>query len=164
MGTGTPGRAVGLFVKWAFLIMGILFLAGSLISAHRTQSFLRQCVTAQGKVVALKPVHSSRNNSISYAPVFRFDVPGWHFATVVSHTSSRPPAFKVGEGVTVLYQPGHPEDAVIDSFGQLWLGDLVFGIAGAMSIGMALLIFVASPKVNRDVLVQPDSGSGITRL
>ena len=114
--------------------MGPLFLGGALISAHYTQKFLRESVTTQGRIVALKPVRSSRDNSISFAPVFRFDVPGWHFTTVVSHTSANPPAFKPGEMVTVHYKQGHPDDAVIDSFEQLWLGDWVFGSVVASSL------------------------------
>ncbi|HUD15383.1 MAG TPA: DUF3592 domain-containing protein [Terracidiphilus sp.] len=164
MQSATPGRVVLLLVLGGMLGMGTLFLGGALISAHFTQKFLRTSVTAQGRVVALRPVRGGQHNSLTYAPVFRFDVPGTHFSTVVSNTSSSPPAFKVGEVVTVHYQPGHPEKAVIDSFGQLWLGDLVFGISGAMAIGIGLLILVVTRKVKKQVQAVSDSGSGITRL
>jgi hypothetical protein len=90
-------------------------------------------------LVGLKPVHSARNGSITYAPAFRFNVPGTHFSTVVSRTSSNPPAFKWGERVTVRYPAGHPEQAVIDSFGQLWLRVWAFGGFGAVFCGTALL-------------------------
>ena len=66
--------------------------------------------------------------------------------------------------MTVHYQPGHPEKAVIDSFGQLWLSDVVFGISGAISIGIGLLILFVARKVKRQVQAAADSGSGITRL
>ena len=164
MGAANPGRVIVLLIMWATLVTGILSLGGALISAHFTQQFLRTSITAQGRIVALKPVRVGPHNSLSYAPVFRFDVPGTHFSTVVSNTSSSPPAFKVGETVTVHYQQGHPEKAVIDSFGQLWLGDLAFGIAGAISIGIGLLILVASRNLNRKSMALPDSGSGITRF
>ena len=164
MQSATPGRALWLLIKWTFLLMGPLFLGGALISAHHTQKFLRDSITVQGRVVALKPVHNTRGNSITYAPVFRFDVVGWHFATVVSNTSSNPPVFKVGQVVQVHYQKGHPEDAVIDSFGQLWLGDLVFGSVGALFTGISLLILVYGRKGRRRDLVLSNDGSGITRL
>ena len=164
MESGTPGRVLLLLIMWTFLGMGLLFLAGALISAHFTQQFLRRGVTVQGRVVALKPVRSTRDNSITYAPVFRFDVPGSHFATVVSNTSSCPPAFKAGEVVTVHYQQGHPEKAVIDSFEQLWLGDWVFGSVGALSTGIGLLILISTRKRGRRDLIPSDAGSGITRF
>ena len=153
-----------LLIMWTFLGMGLLFLAGALISAHFTRQFLRRSVTVQGRVVALRPVHNTQHNSITYAPVFRFDVPGSHLATVVSNTSSSPPAFKVGEVVTVHYQQGHPEKAVIDSFGQLWLGDVVFGSFGTLSTGIGLLILMSTRKRNRRDLIPSDAGSGITRF
>ena len=164
MQSATPGHALRLLIKWTFLVAGPLFLAGALISAHRTQQFLRQSIAVQGKVVALKPVHDSRDNSISYAPAFRFDVAGSHFATVVSNTSSKPPAFKVGEAVQVHYQQGHPENAVIDSFEQLWLGDWVFGSVGALFTAISLLILVYGHKSRRRNQAMPNDGSGITRL
>lgn len=164
MPSRNPGRVIVLLILWATLGTGILSLAGALISAHSTQQFLHNSVTAQARIVALKPVHIGRYSSISYAPVFRFDVPGTHFATVVSNTSSNPPAFKVGEVVTVSYPPGHPEKAVIDSFGQLWSVDLAFGVFGALATGFGLLILFAIHTSRRQKLAPPDSPSGITRL
>jgi hypothetical protein len=164
MESATPGRVVWLLIKWTFLLMGPLFLCGALISAHHTQQFLRRSVTAQGRVVFLKPVRSLSDNKVSFAPVFRFDVPGTHFTTVVSHTSSSPPAFKVGEWVTVHYEQGHPEGAVIDSLGQLWLGDWIFGGVGAGMTCVSLLILVAGRKGKRRDLGPSGDGSGITRL
>lgn len=164
MQSATPGRPLWLLIKWTFLVMGPLFLGGSLISAHRTQQFLRDSIAVQGRVVALKPVHSTRDNSITYAPVFRFGVVGSHLATVVSNTSSNPPAFKPGQVVQVHYQQGHPEHAVIDSFEQLWLGDWVFGSVGAFFTAISLLIIVYGHKRKRSDPPRSNDGSGITRL
>lgn len=144
--------------------MGPLFLGGALISVHSTQRFLRESVTAQGRVVALKPLRSSRDNSISFAPVFRFDVPGSHFVTVVSKTSSNPAGFKPGQLVTVHYEKDHPENAVIDSFMQLWFGDLVFGVFGAFFTAISLLILVYGRMGKPRPLAAANDGSGITRL
>jgi hypothetical protein len=164
MESATLGRVVWLLIKWTFLLVGPVFLVGALISAYNTQMFLRRSVTVQGRVVGLKPVREPQHNSLSFAPVFRFNVPGTHFATVVSHTSSSPPVFKVGEMVTVHYEQGHPEGAVIDSFGQLWLGDWVFGGVGALFTCISLLILVYGRKGKRRNLGMSGDGSGITRL
>jgi hypothetical protein len=139
MRAAAQSRASQILGRIIFLCIGSAFLVGALVSAHRTQLFLRSCVTTQGWIVGLKPVHSARNGSITYAPAFRFNVPGTHFSTVVSRTSSNPPAFKWGERVTVRYPAGHPEQAVIDSFGQLWLRVWAFGGFGAVFCGTALL-------------------------
>jgi hypothetical protein len=163
MQSGTQNRVAWRVVKWTFLVIGPLFLLGALISTRSTQMFLRRSVTTEGRIVALKPVHSTRDNSVTYAPVFRFDVPGSHFATVVSHTSSNPPVFKLGEFVTVHYEQGHPQDAVIDSFGQLWLGDVIFGSLGTVFTGISILVLVATRKRRPRDVISPDSDAGILR-
>jgi hypothetical protein len=165
MQSANPGRAGQLVGSGVFLVFGLVALAGALISAYRTQTFLRTCMTVQGRIAGFKPVHSLRHNGTSYAPVFRFDVPGTHFATVVSHTSSSPPAFKVGEWVTVRYPAGHPERAVIDSFGQLWLMDLAVGSFGAVFFAVGLLTLVSGWRRSRRDLAFPnaDADVGIVR-
>jgi len=153
-----------LLIKWTFLVVGPLFLAGALISAHNTQQFLRRSVTVQGRIVVLKPVHNTRRHSVTYAPVFRFNVVGWHLVTVVSNTSSNPPAFKPGQVITVHYEKGNPEHAVIDSFEQLWFGDWVFGSVGALFTWIGLLILVYGRRGKRRDLAVSKDGSGITRF
>jgi hypothetical protein len=154
---GSSNR-VGQFV---FLVVGLGCLVGALIYAHRTQDFLRTSVTVQGRIAGFKPVHSSRNGLTTYAPVFRFEVPGSHFATVVSHTSSGSPAFKVGEGVTVHYPAGHPEKAVIESFGQLWLMDWAVGSFGAIFFATGLWTLVSGWKRNRQDLESPNADAQV---
>jgi hypothetical protein len=163
MQLATPGRALWQLIKWTLLVIGLLFVAGASISTFHTERFLRRSETTDAMVVALKPMRSSRNNSISYAPVFRFNVPGSHFVTVVSNTSSMPAGFKPGERVTVHYEKDHPEKAVIDSFMQLWFGDLIFGVFGAFSMGISLIFFVFERVVRRRNLPVSNDGSGITR-
>jgi hypothetical protein len=157
----TPARVLWQLVKWTFLSIGPLFLGGALIDAHFTQKFLRESVTVDGRIVGLKPVPSTRR--VTFAPVFRFPVEGSHPVTVVSNTSSNPPVFKPGEVVKVHYRKDHPENAMIDSFGQLWLGDVVFASVGVLSVGISVLILVAARKRKRPSLAVADDGSGIVR-
>jgi hypothetical protein len=65
--------------------------------------------------------------------------------------SSKPPAFRVGDKVAVLYNPDKPGDAQIDSFVERWLFLLVFGGLGAVfaSIGWGLLIALILGRVAR---------------
>jgi len=155
MRAAAQSRTSQILGRIIFLCIGSAFLVGALASAHRTQLFLRSCVTTQGWIVGLKPVHSARNGSITYAPAFRFNVPGTHFSTVVSRTSSNPPAFKMGE------------QAVIDSFGQLWLRAWAFGGFGALFCGASLLPPIFSMLRKPRDLPSPnpnsDSAVGIIR-
>lgn len=162
MVSAAPGRAGQLVGKFVFIFVGLGCLVGALTYAYRTQVFLRTSVTVQGRIAGFKPVRTTRNGLTTYAPVFRFDVPGSHFATVVSHTSSGSPAFKVGESVTVHYPPGYPEKAVIDSFGQLWFMDWAVGSFGALFLGIGMFTLVSGRR--RDLACpDPDSEVGIVR-
>jgi Protein of unknown function (DUF3592) len=161
MQSASRSRAGQLAGKLVFLVVGLGCLVGSLRYAYRTEVFLRTAVTVQGKIAGFKPVRTRRGGHTTYAPVFRFDVPGTHFATVVSHVSSGSPAFRVGEPVTVHYPPGHPEEAVIDSFGQLWLMDCAVGGFGALFFGIGMLTLVSGWRRNRRDLPSPDPGAQV---
>jgi hypothetical protein len=147
--------------KLVFLVVGLGCLVGAFRYAYRTEVFLRTSVTVQGRIAGFKPVRTIRTGRTTYAPVFRFDVPGSHFVTVVSRMSSGSPAFKVGESVTVHYPPGHPEEAVIDSFGQLWLMDCAVGGFGALFFGTGMLTLVSGWRRNRRDLPSPDPNAAV---
>lgn len=70
------------------------------------------------------------DDGVFYAPVFNFVVPHGRTYTIASYTGSNPPDFKIGKRVNVLYEKGNPENAKINSVGQLWLIEIVFGIMG----------------------------------
>jgi hypothetical protein len=161
MQSARPGRVGQLVGTCVFLVVGFACLGGALLYAYRTEVFLRTSVTVQGRIAGFKPVRTIRTGRTTYAPVFRFDVPGTHFATVVSHVSSGSPAFKVGESVTVHYPPGHPEEAVIDSFGQLWLMDCAVGGFGALFFGIGMLTLVSGWRRKRRDLPSPDPNAQV---
>jgi hypothetical protein len=65
---------------------------------------------------------------------------------VRSEVIADPPEFRVGQKVTVYYDPQHPQTARIDSWRQLWVGALmwivlgsVFGLVGAWPLLRLLL-------------------------
>jgi hypothetical protein len=60
-----------------------------------------------------------------------------------------PPPAKVGEHVSVRYDPANPYNAVIDQYWQIWFLPTLLGILGApfLLLGFAMLTFGPSPKV-----------------
>lgn len=111
--------------------------------AISTRSFLKQSVATQGTVTELAERVDREDNSVSYAPVFTFDAADGHRYRVVSHVSSNPPGFHVGEAVRVLYEPGNPQGARIDTFVQLWLTPLICGALGVVfsAVGAGLVFY-----------------------
>ena len=130
MATGTL-RAVRLLLGITFFVLGPCSLVGALVSAWRTHAFLARSVAVQGTVVQFKLVRGLHHANDGFAPIFTFAADGRSY-TLVSDYATAPPAFKVGERVTVHYEKGHPEEARLESFSQLWLFDLIAGSLGAL--------------------------------
>jgi hypothetical protein len=64
----------------------------------------------------------------SYAPVVEFMPPHGGPVRFTDGLGSNPPAFRVGEGVRVRYNPDDPHDARIDQFWHIWFVPTFFGI------------------------------------
>lgn len=87
------------------------------------------------------------------SPVVEYQVAG-KTLTYHSSLSSSPPAYVVGDQVTMLYHPDDPRKAQIDSFGERWLFPVVFTLVGVTSVIGSFALpsllrrFGASPKSN----------------
>jgi hypothetical protein len=123
-------RAVRLLFGVTFFVLGPCSLVWSLVSAYRTHAFLARSVAAQGVVVQLKEIRGLHADT-GLAPVFTFTADGRNY-TIASNYATSPPAFKIGEHVIVHYEKGHPEEARLESFTQLWLFDIIGGALGAL--------------------------------
>lgn len=74
-------------------------------------------------------------------PRVRF-VLGGVTVTITGAVGSNPPAYRVGQRVSVRYPPGKPRLAILADFQNLYLGDVAligFGVAG---VGVAVLLLV----------------------
>ena len=95
---------------------------------------------AEAVVTRLEPVRGRRGRT-TYAAWFTFRDPATHRSyTVKSKVNSNPPAFKVREKVEVLYPAGHPEDAVANTFMEVFLYTILLGGAFVVFgfLGLAL--------------------------
>ncbi len=92
----------------------------------------RNGVTTTGVVVSLEP-HSDEDGE-TYSPVVSFTAQGKSY-TFESSTSSDPPAYRVGEEVSLRYDPANPQRADIDSFvTSPWLYGIVLAVLGIATL------------------------------
>src|ERR1035438_4123745 len=160
MQSSSPGR-VARIVTWSvFFFVGLLFLGRALFGALLTESLLRESIAVDGRIVGLEQLHRVNRSGLTYAPVFRFTLENGQPFTVESRVHSNPPEFKVGDAVKVYYKRDHPEWAVIDSLGQLWMGDVALAFVAAVFIGMSALL---SRKSRQVVVVSEDGSATILR-
>ena len=119
------------------IIFGLIFfgIGGGL--AYRQIAFERQGAQVQGEVIGLSP--KCDDEGCSYSPVVRFTTQNGQTITFESTYSSSPPAYDVGEAVTVIHSYENPEKAIIKGGGLVF--QIIFMIVGGVIILFGLLFF-----------------------
>jgi len=130
-------------MKWIVLLMfgsigAVMFIAGS-VWGFKRWSLMRRGVEAVGVIVDSKESVSTESDSrgraigVSHAfhPVVQYSTPDGRRLSVTGTTGSGGSAdFSLGDHVKVYYDPESPEDSVIATFSQAWLGPLGVGLFG----------------------------------
>ena len=105
-------------------LSGVLLVALALAFAYPSWQLLRHAERASGTVVGLPGASSSSNTrriEVEYAV-------GDDIYMITSSVASSPPALRMGEEVTVLYDPANPADGTMESFLELWFVPMLLGI------------------------------------
>jgi hypothetical protein len=107
-----------------FAVVGLGLLIGGVLAIQPPRRFLATAISVPG-VVTENVWHEDRrsNNSRSWAfyPRIQFVTTDGQQISFITNTGSSPPAYRVNEPVTILYDPQQPYHAYIKSFSQLWL-------------------------------------------
>ena len=132
-------------VKLVFGLVGVVMLVGAWLLYQNTTEFIASASRAQGEVIELLRVESSRRNSSdTWRPLVRFKAPSGEIVEFAPSSSSSPPAYDKGEVVGVFFDPADPKDARLDGFFDLWGGATIVGGLGAVflvfAIGMHFLL------------------------
>lgn len=124
----------------SFAAIGVLLLGVSawLVVEHRRFATAAQRV--DGIVTRLERNPGGRSGTFHAFVQFR---DGDRTVEVRSRTASSPPAFAVGEAVTVLYEPGRADQARIEAFSEQYLLVSIFGGLGMVftAVGLGILFF-----------------------
>lgn len=98
----------------------------------------------------------------SMSPCFTFTLESGKPFTVASRVGSNPPEFKPGESVRVYYRRDHPEWAVINSLGQLWMDDVALAFVGLIFIAFGTVLTLARMSARRIVVESDDPDPAAT--
>lgn len=134
---------MGKVVVWVgsiFAAVGLLFAVGAALVFLKDRSFADSGVRAPGTVIEMIGSRDS-DDSYTYKPVVEFRDADGQRHVFASSVSSSPPQYSTGEAVTVIYAPGSPDRAIIDSFVDRFLMPLIFGGLGTVfaMIGLGIL-------------------------
>ena len=126
------------------LLVSIGMIGGGVYWYNVNTAFVDTAVRTKGEVVDVKRIEETRRRDgrtreeVTYYPVVEFDDGDGQTHEFRSSAGSNPPAYSEGDRVEVLYDPGDPQQASINSFTSLWVGPLVTGGLGAVFALMSL--------------------------
>lgn len=135
-------------MKWLGLLFGAIgigLVALGVWSLAETQRFLTGAQRAEGVVTRME--WSTRGTAYAFVQFHDGDRP----VEIRSRTGSSPPAFSVGQKVTVLYQPGAAEQGVIENFWEQYLLAALSGLLGTVfaAVGGGFLLVPALARRRR---------------
>lgn len=124
------------------IIIANLFFAGfclwGVYAGYVSLKLEQNGETITGEVVRLEESDSSEGGCCVYSPVIEFDINGQTYS-FEGDNASDPPAYEVGEEVSVLYDPADPDTAQINKWSERWLFPLI--IIPAMIITALIVNF-----------------------
>lgn len=140
-------------MDWLFplgsTLFGAVFVAFGVHSLRARRSFARRAVPALGQVTELRwrdiATPGSGRVSLVAFPVLRFQTPDGRTVVAESSAGRNPAPARVGQQVTVLYDPDDPTQAALegDSVGSvLYICFIIFGAFFLVS-GLGRLVVVA---------------------
>ena len=128
---------ISLVIGSAFIVVG-----GWWVHRSHADEFIFSRVAAQGQVVENRPVYVASSSTgrgflggTFYRAIVRFRAQGGRDLTVDDWIALHPPSFRVGQSVTLFYDPEDPQHAMID---RGWKNYLAPGIPGVMGFLMIL--------------------------
>lgn len=136
---GSPPSKPSMAIFWLFLSIAAAALLVTGASAAWTARAMLRELSAQGVVVDLLRREDSEGWVYIY-PVVEYPLPGYGRLTVQTREGSTSNAYTIGEPVTVLYDPDHPDLARIRTVGGIlerWTLTFIFGVLGLAFLAAA---------------------------
>jgi hypothetical protein len=125
-----------LLVTTILVFSGLIFAGIAAFIFYQQYTLEKNGIQVEGVVTDL--VESTDSDGTTYAPVVAFKTAGGRNFEFQSNFYSNPPAYEVGQKVTVLYPPDRPGEAQIKGAGNLLM--IIFGIVGGVELLIGLFL------------------------
>jgi hypothetical protein len=129
-------------VAGAFGLVAVALCVSALVGGRKVLRLRRDGMRASATVRELRTRELQMRSSEQlqedpvFAPVLEFATPDGQVHRIEGDASS-PPRYRVGDVVSVLFDPADPGGARIETFSGLWLGVLLTAVGGALTLGVA---------------------------
>mgnify|MGYP003525821108 FL=1 len=123
VGSGLNKLYIGCSIIFANLFFAAFCLWGAyaLFTAYTLET---SGSTTNGTVIEMEESSTTEVNGCVYSPVIQFQVNGQTY-TFDGGNASDPPAYEVGESVSVIYDPAAPNTAQINKWSERWLFPII---------------------------------------
>lgn len=112
--------------------LGLIFLVLGIYSFRNTIVFLKNGNKVTATVIDF---HKYESDGEVFAPIFTFRTKDNQLVTYELAESSDPPAWKIGETTTVIYDPADPSKVSLYSYFRMFIWTLVL-----LSIALPLIV------------------------
>jgi hypothetical protein len=133
------------------IVFANLFFAGfclwGVYAGYISWKLEKEGVTTTGTVVRLEESSSAESGCCVYSPVIEFTDSNNQTYSFEGDTASDPPAYDVGEEVSILYDPKDPETAQINKWAERWLMPII--LIPAMIIAALVVNFFIIRAIRR---------------
>jgi len=124
------------------ILFGLVFFGIGAGLTYRQFMIRQDAFEVPGEVIRLN--ESCDDEGCTYSPVVRFTTQDGRQVTYNSTFSSSPPAYDIGEQVTMFYQPDDPQRATIKGEGGVFR--FIFAGVGGVIIVVGLAFFASNIK------------------
>lgn len=130
------GRLLFWRIGCVFGIVAVILATACYFTYSHNRKLLARADRAAGTVVELR--HGGGDST--YRPVVSFRTAQGQSVSFVTSWGTKPPAYRRGDQVSVLYDAAAPEKAEIEGFLSQWLGALI--LAGLTTVFALLSAFL----------------------
>lgn len=135
--------------RFALIPIGLLLMLGAGYSVWSTKAWLARAVEAPGTVIEMLRVRDSEDKGFLFTPIVRFETIDGRTVEFQSGLRTNPPAYRTGQEVSVVYDPGVPESAAIRGVLSLWLMPIILAFVGSIFLFIATAMIVLIRRVSR---------------
>ncbi len=121
-------------------LLGVVLLGAAAWTFYKQRDKAMSGVRATGKVIDLTREITTPGSTGVYYPVVEFTLPSGETITFTSDYGTRPASHKVGQSVTVRYDPDDPQKAEVDSALSIWLVPGILAFIGAIVCCLSVLL------------------------
>ncbi|MFP4509301.1 MAG: DUF3592 domain-containing protein [Spirochaetota bacterium] len=141
---GQKKRTGAAIIGRALRLVSLLFLGIAVSNAIGTWLFLQNARSTEGVVVDMEVIENpvplvAPETGRVYYPVIEFTDETDTRYVVETRRGVRSPELSAGDAVPILYRPGRPESARMDTLVELWGASAVFGLLSLISLFVGLV-------------------------